>query len=171
MPADRLAKSLIAQGKTVDQVVDATGLEPREVMRLGQQLKKPTAVKPITAIGTLEDLEQRLRAAADDGHYPKPARSNLTRAADAVAKALTTTVEDAGKAAKRAELARLEAQVKAIKQELRGTTAKQAPGGQQRDAKAIRAWATANGHPVPAVGRVPKDVVAAYDAAHQQVAS
>ncbi|WP_425581094.1 Lsr2 family DNA-binding protein [Terrabacter aerolatus] len=37
--------------------------------------------------------------------------------------------------------------------------------GHSRNAE-IRAWAYGNGHPVPARGRIPQQVVAAFDAHH-----
>ena len=63
---------------------------------------------------------------------------------------------DAGKAELRAEIARLEAELKAKKDALRS-------GGVPKvDTAAVRAWAAANGVEVKPTGMLPKDVITAY---------
>jgi ATPase subunit of ABC transporter with duplicated ATPase domains len=81
-----------------------------------------------------------------------------TREAEAAKRAA-----EAEKAAARRKVAELEAQLAAAKAALRGKPAPTAaPTG---DAKAIRAWAAANGVECPTRGKVPAAVVEAYRAA------
>lgn len=75
----------------------------------------------------------------------------------------------AAKAAARAEVERLEAQLAAAKAKLRGTPATKAAAGAATDgptAAEVRAWAAANHIDCPATGRVPGTVRDQYDAAH-----
>ena len=69
--------------------------------------------------------------------------------------------EYAGKAALRAKQAELEAELAAVKAQLRG----KAPGTSKTsgvDPKAVRAWAAEQGYDVPPTGMLKKDIVEAY---------
>lgn len=81
-----------------------------------------------------------------------------TREAEAAKRAA-----EAEKAAARRKVAELEAQLAAAKAALRGKPAPTAAA--TGDAKAIRAWAAANGVECPTRGKVPAAVVEAYRAA------
>lgn len=65
---------------------------------------------------------------------------------------------DANKAGLRAEIARLEAELKAKREQLRGGSTPKAVV----DTAAVRAWAADNGVEVKPTGMLPKSVVAAY---------
>ena len=166
--ADVLAAQLLRQGQPVSQVVDATGLEPKEVMAIAQKLKLKAVGGPdllpkeMKVDRDLEALMIALSRQSQAARYPKKAQRQLAKAADYVAAALVAIAEDEGKAEKRAELARLEDEVKRLRAEIRGTTATSAP---KRNWKAVREWARANGYEVADIGLPKKDVVAAYDQA------
>lgn len=85
--------------------------------------------------------------------------------------------EQRKKEALRAEVARLEAELKAKKAQLRGkpttssTAAVPGAGTNEVPAKVIRAWASENQIDCPASGRVPTHIRQAYDDAHQDGAA
>lgn len=163
--ADVLAARLLADGKTVDDIVDATGLEPREVMGIAQKMKHRSKAE----FASLADMAQRINAEAGRARYPRKAQTLLKRAADYVAKADQVVADDAGKAALRDKRDRLKAELEKVNAELRGSTGSSA--APQVDTKLVRAWAVANGYTVPKAGRIRGDVVDAYLAATTQAAS
>ena len=90
-----------------------------------------------------------------DRHIAKAAQKVL----DAAANLDRVYDEYAGKAALRAKQAELEAELAAVKAQLRGGTGKPKPAV---DSKAVRAWARDNGYAVNPAGIIPKTIVEAY---------
>ena len=126
--AEDYARRLLGEGRDFDTVVDETGLE---------------------------GLAEQVQTHAQRRGIPAAARSRLAKAALAIEDAEKIIAADGGKAAKRAELEKLQDKVKALKAELRGG----------RDWKAVRSWARDNGYEVGNVGILKKAIVDAYDQA------
>ena len=152
--SDVYAAQLLRAGKTVSEVVEATGLEPKEVMGIAQK-QKLTAVK--SEPESLTGLAAALRREAGLARYPKRAQTLLGKAAASVDAALAAIEADSGKAQIRAEIARLDARKKELQAQLRGGATAPAT-----DMAAVRAWARDNGYDVPPKGVLRRDVVDAY---------
>ena len=169
--SDQLAARLLAEGKGIDQVVDATALEPREVLAIAQRVKKSTPVRG-PEFASLTDLADRVNSQALLAKYPRKAQTLLAKAADLIARAQDAVEEDAGKAALRARRDKLKAELAKVNAELRGHTGPVTSFNSDGvDSRAVRAWAQANNIDVPPTGRVKRDVVLAYLNATRQVAS
>lgn len=146
-------------GKKIDEVVREF-MEPRNnVIAVWQAMRQrgesdgaPSA--PAAAKGAADDL-----LAAAERSPSKRIQAAGKRAQAALDKVRDLIEADAGKAAARARVARLEAELRAAKAALKGTPVADAPSV---DTKAVRAWAEANGVAVPARGRIPQAIVAAY---------
>lgn len=80
---------------------------------------------------------------------------------DAVAKLDEAWEANSEKAALRAKRDKLRKQLAAVEAELKGT-----PATPKRDLKPVRAWARANGHQVPDVGKIPQHILDLYDQEH-----
>ncbi len=162
---EQTAAQLLHAGASTSDVVARTGLTLHEVSKIAANRPGGPVGVPHPAPDTLDTLMRQVAAqAARTTTYPAKACRLLNRAADLVAAAQVAVVEDAGKAAKRSEIAKLEAKVRALKAELKGAPAPGAPTG-QRNWKQIRAWARDNGYDVGDVGRPKQAIVDAYDAA------
>ena len=175
--ADVLAADLLRRGKTVDEVLEATGLERREVLEIASKLNRrpvsaPAAASHLAAggpvksdpLGWIKSYRDAVADAAGKPLWAPATRRALQRAVDALDKAAAAQEEDAGKAAIRAEIARLKAQTKRLEEQLRGEKPSK-PTAKSRDLKVVRAWAREHGMDVSDVGRVPAEVVDAYEAA------
>lgn len=156
---EHTAAQLLLRGASTSDVVARTGLTLHEVSSIAAGRTPDRA--PV-ADDTLDTLMRAIAAQAARSSYPAKACRLLNRAADMVAAAQVAVTEDAGKAAKRSEIAKLEAKVRALKAELKGAPT---PGAGHHDWAKVRAWARANGHDVSDVGVPKKAVIAAYDAA------
>lgn len=165
--AEVVAAQQLRAGHSVDQVVESTGLEPKEVIQIAQKLKLKAAPAVRDSVPGIRGMAKMLRENAGRDTFPKKARTLLERAATTIDQAVQAIDDDAGKAEKRAQIARLEEELRALKAEIKGTAAQ--AGQHRRDMRAVRAWARDNGYDVPNVGLVKKDIIDAYDQA--QVAS
>lgn len=168
--SDQLAARLLADGKSIDQVVEATALERHEVLTIARRVRGKVA-RP-AEFASLVDLADRVNSQAVLARYPRKAQTLLTRAADLITRAQDAVEEDAGKAALRAKRDQLKAELQKVNAELRGHTgAVTSPHSDGVDSRAVRAWAQDNGVDVPPTGRVKREVVLAYLNATRQVAS
>ena len=93
-------------------------------------------------------------------HDDKKVAKQADRTIDQVRKLMDLVTAYDEKAATRAEVERLEQQLRDAKAKLRKPNDPTPTG--EVDAKTVRAWAAANGVDCPNVGRVPKHVVEAY---------
>lgn len=201
----------LTKGKRVGWICDATGVNRRDVMTVARnrglvvneatdvavprlQSAPPPAPTPLPArrppSATDEDLEHRLTEA--EAHPAKAVRVQAKRIRDAFDRLDDLIIADEdrhaatreaakAKAAAKAEIDRLTAELKAAKARLRGTPKPVMGGGTpvQRDQREqpaipyaeIRAWAKTNGVDVPRYGRVPNAVIDKWKAATQAAAS
>ncbi len=145
------------------------------------------AVVPPTTTLTQPD-EIRVLINTAKGHPAKRIQNAANKVLDDIARLRDLIKEDQdknavkrkaneAKAAARAEVARLEEQLRAAKAKLRGSTTPKAPKsttatpGNDPSPAQIRAWAAENGVECNSHGRVPQHVVEAYTDAHVQAAS
>lgn len=145
----------------------------------------PEPVSAPPPVPTIEDLEaavyqpdfgpvprsfEELLAAADASGIPAATKlaDRLRQDVDELAVLLAAARAEAAARAKveqlRAELAAAEAELNSITRTSGRAPSTLPPG---LDPKAVRAWALERGLACPTHGRIPKDVVAAYQAAHQ----
>lgn len=127
-----------------------------------REFAPPRQERPMTqpAQNTIDNLLATARS-----NPSKRIQAAAKRAQDAVGRVRDLLAEDAGKAEARAKAKRLEAELRAAKAALKGSTPA-APADAQVDAKAVRAWAAEQGIDVPPVGRVPASVIEQYHAAN-----
>lgn len=121
---------------------------------------------PSTAFDTTYDAGtdsiEALLGAGDNAETTK-IRRQAERTRDAITKLRDLLDEHAETEKLRREIANLEKRLAAKKAALKADKAVTTAGPAPAD---IRAWATETGLEVPATGRIPADVRAAYDAAH-----
>ena len=179
--ADRAAAQLAAQGVPIAQICARFDplISPQTVRAaiargrhaLDQERPKPvppatTTPKP-TVVLEPDSLEELLAWA--DKHGGRAA--SLAGRINGLAADLRLFYRNAeAEAEARAEVARLSKALDDAKTRLRTLGGSSGPGAAKsrsgQDLGAVRTWARANGHDVNDRGRVPADVLAAYQAAH-----
>ena len=136
---------------------------------------KPTPIRertPIMHAVTTPPPEKRPPAKDLTTHPDARIRRQAAKVLAEAEKLTALWDADRGKAELRAEIARLEAELKAKKARLRGSGAPGAPEpATVLPWPAIRAWAAAEGIDCPATGKVPMSVLQAWRAAGEPVAS
>jgi hypothetical protein len=188
-PAHEDIAARLQQGLRIDRIADLVGVDRRTVTHYAHQLgyritaqgtAQPIGAAPMTltpqpsSVATANGPRPRmplstLAAALVElrHHVDKKVARRATVAHDKVAGLLAAVHEYDSKAEARAEVERLEQQLREAKARLgRGNpkpTKTVAPEG--LDYKAVRAWCAANGVQCAATGRVPKAAVDAYLAA------
>lgn len=123
---------------------------------------QPTTHQPKEKVISLHPVPGAGRppAAALVDHDDKRTAKAAKKVVDALAKLDEAWEANAAKAELRAKQRELEAELAAIKAQIKGTTA---PATDTKvDYKAVRAWAEDNGWSVPKVGRIGRDIVDAY---------
>lgn len=146
---------LEAHGLSSAEIAERLGTSQRQIVRW-----RNGHSRPITRRGhaMTDDTIDTLLAQAKR-NPAKRIQSAAKRAEQAVQKVRDLIEADAGKAALRERAARLEAELRALKAEIRGGTTATVT---RVDVKAVREWAAANGVEVNPQGRIPKQVIEAY---------
>lgn len=185
---EAMALSMYRADADVATITEATGLTEDEITALvasrEQTPRTPRgdAATPITEHTT--EVEQLLAWAAN--HPTAAFRGKAARIrADIADLAARRETAEAQRVAERrirklkAELEQAQRQLRAAKAGTRPATTDTAPtpirpkaaGRSKEELTTIRAWARANGHQVAGTGMVRKEVLEAYDAAHQAPAA
>lgn len=177
---DVLEKKLDAEAAVPDRTEEANRQASSE-----RRVALAEAPTPAPAALTRPD-EIRVLLNTAKGHESKRIQNAANKVLDDLDKLRTLIREDqekhaarraaaAEKAAARAEVERLEAQLAEAKAKLRGGTGPKSKTtttiSDGPSAAEVRAWAAKNDVECPAVGRVPAAVRAAYDEAHLEKAS
>lgn len=152
----RAHQQLHDAGFSAAQIADRLGVTQRSVDRWNNGHARPISRRPGgDHMDTTDDLLRKARS-----NPSKRIQTAAKRAQEAVNRVQALLAEDEGKAEARRKVAELERQLREAKAALRGSSV--AASVSAIDTKAVRAWAGANGVEVPARGRIPQTVVAAY---------
>lgn len=182
-PAREEIARRLAAGTRIDRIADLVGVDRRTVIGVahatGYRITAHGTAEligdqPMTPVPTPPPLQPARRSTIGEvalavneltRHKDARVRKQAERTITQVRRLVDVLSEYDEKAAARAEVERLEQQLRDAKAKLRGSGEQVPLVGPAVDSKAIRAWAARNGVDCPSVGPVPQRVVDAYQAA------
>ncbi|MFE2943414.1 histone-like nucleoid-structuring protein Lsr2 [Streptomyces sp. NPDC059255] len=187
---EAVALSMYHNGDSEQTILEATGLRENEFRDLMADqnpglprtaVDVPAVDVPVIPLFVSTEVQELLTWAA--AHPTTAVRSRAARITTDLSELSERRDSEAAQreaeqhvADLKAQLEQAQAKLREVKVGTRTTTAATAPtpirtslgsGRTQEELAAVRAWARKNGHQVAATGMVRKDVLKAYDAAHQ----